>query len=68
MMNAVHSTDQTKKFWAFFLSTAKPYRWWFFAMLLVGIYASIHSVLQPYILKVLLDGVARTSPINVTGR
>ncbi len=39
---------------------AAPYRWWFFAMLLVGIYASIHSVLQPYVLKILLDAVAHS--------
>lgn len=37
---------------------ANPYRWWFFAMLLVGIYSSIHNVLQPYVLKILLDAVA----------
>ncbi|MCX7114307.1 MAG: ABC transporter ATP-binding protein [Gammaproteobacteria bacterium] len=39
---------------------AAPYRWWFFAMLLVGIYASIHSVIQPYVLKIILDAVAHT--------
>ena len=39
---------------------AAPYRWWFFAMLMVGIYSSIHSVLQPYVLKILLDAVAHT--------
>ncbi|HAT2073491.1 TPA: ABC transporter ATP-binding protein [Legionella pneumophila] len=39
---------------------AMPYRWWFFAMLLVGIYSSIHSVLQPYVLKILLDAVSHT--------
>lgn len=37
---------------------AIPYRWWFFAMLFVGIYSSIHNVLQPYVLKILLDAVA----------
>lgn len=47
-------------FRAFFLKMSKPYRWWFVAMLLVGVYASIHSVLQPYILKLLLDASAHT--------
>jgi ATP-binding cassette subfamily B protein len=45
----------------FFIKTARPYRWWFFGMLLVGIYSSIHSVVQPYILKIILDKVAHTN-------
>lgn len=48
----------------FFFQMAKPYRWWFFAMLLVGIYSSIHSVLQPYVLKILLDTVAHVEKQN----
>ncbi len=51
--------DSNKNFWSFFFKMAKPYRWWFFAMLLIGIYSSIHSVVQPYVLKVLLDGIAK---------
>jgi ATP-binding cassette subfamily B protein len=48
------------KFWDFFIMMAKPYRWWFLAMFLVGVYSSIHSVLQPYVLKVLLDAIANS--------
>ncbi|KTC65022.1 multidrug ABC transporter ATPase (plasmid) [Legionella adelaidensis] len=50
--------NRPQNFRSFFLEMAMPYRWWFFAMLLVGIYSSIHSVLQPYVLKILLDAVA----------
>jgi ATP-binding cassette subfamily B protein len=52
--------NRPQNFRSFLFEIATPYRWWFFAMLLVGIYSSIHSVLQPYILKVLLDAVAHT--------
>lgn len=52
--------DRPQNFRSFFLEMATPYRWWFFAMLLVGIYSSIHSVLQPYVLKLLLDAAAHT--------
>ena len=52
--------DRPQNFRSFFLKMATPYRWWFFAMLLVGIYSSIHSVLQPYVLKILLDAAAHT--------
>jgi ATP-binding cassette, subfamily B, bacterial len=51
--------ESNKNFWLFFFKMAKPYRWWFFAMLFVGIYSSVHSVVQPYVLKVLLDGIAQ---------
>lgn len=49
-----------QNFRSFFLEMAAPYHWWFFAMLLVGIYSSIHNVLQPYVLKLLLDAAAHT--------
>jgi len=52
--------NRPQNFQNFFFGMAAPYRWWFFAMLFVGIYSSIHSVLQPYILKILLDAVAHT--------
>lgn len=52
--------DRPQNFRSFFLEMATPYRWWFFAMLLVGIYSSVHSVLQPYVLKLLLDAAAHT--------
>lgn len=51
--------ENNKSFWPFFFRMSKPYRWWFFAMLCIGIYSSIHSVVQPYVLKVLLDGLAQ---------
>ena len=47
-----------KNFRSFFLKVARPYLKWFVAMLFVGVYSSIHSVLQPYILKVLLDSAS----------
>lgn len=50
-------TENNNKFSRFFLKVAAPYRWWFFAMSMVGIYASLHSVIQPYVLKVILDRV-----------
>ncbi|HAU1153187.1 TPA: ABC transporter ATP-binding protein [Legionella pneumophila] len=50
--------NRPQNFRSFFFEIATPYRWWFFAMLLVGIYSSIHNVLQPYVLKILLDEVA----------
>ncbi|MCE0724348.1 ABC transporter ATP-binding protein [Legionella resiliens] len=50
--------NRPQNFRSFFFEIAIPYRWWFFAMLLVGIYSSIHNVLQPYVLKILLDAVA----------
>lgn len=56
---ALDTKHNNKNFWSFFFKMAKPYRWWFFGMLLVGIYSSIHSVVQPYVLKVLLDGIAK---------
>ncbi len=52
--------DRPQNFQHFFFKMAIPYRWWFFSMLLVGVYSSIHSVLQPYVLKILLDAVAHT--------
>lgn len=52
--------DRPQNFRSFFFEMAAPYRWWFFAMLLVGIYSSINSVLQPYVLKILLDAAAHT--------
>jgi len=51
--------ESNKNFWPFFFKMAKPYRWWFIAMLFVGTYSSVHSVVQPYVLKVLLDGIAQ---------
>lgn len=48
----------TIRFRDFFLKMAKPYCGWFFAMLLVGIYSSMHTVFQPYVLKILLDRIA----------
>ncbi|HAT1881541.1 TPA: ABC transporter ATP-binding protein [Legionella pneumophila] len=50
--------NRPQNFRSFFFEMATPYRWWFFAMLLVGIYSAIHNVLQPYVLKILLDAVA----------
>lgn len=50
-------TIENNKFSSFFLKVATPYRWWFLAMSMVGIYSSIHSVIQPYVLKVILDRV-----------
>jgi len=50
--------DRPQNFRIFFFKVATPYQWWFFAMLVVGIYSSIHNVLQPYVLKILLDGAA----------
>ncbi|CZL27072.1 Putative multidrug export ATP-binding/permease protein SAV1866 [Legionella pneumophila] len=52
------SIDRPQDFRSFFFKVATPYRWWFFAMLLVGIYSSVHNVLQPYVLKIILDAVA----------
>ena len=49
--------ENNNKFLGFFLKVATPYRWWFLAMSMVGIYSSIHSVIQPYVLKVILDRV-----------
>ncbi|HGC5765779.1 TPA: ABC transporter ATP-binding protein, partial [Legionella pneumophila] len=51
------------KFFSFFLKVSTPYRWWFLAMSMVGIYSAIHSVIQPYVLKVILDRVT-TSGAN----
>ena len=48
-------------FLKFFLKTAKPYRWWFFGFAFVGVYSAIHSVVEPYVLKVILDRVTNTS-------
>lgn len=56
--------DKPPKFSSFFFEIASPYRKWFFAMLLVGIYSSIHNVLNPYVLKLLLDAAARTDNKN----
>ncbi|WP_454782831.1 ABC transporter ATP-binding protein [Legionella sp. WA2022007384] len=53
-------TTGKNKFWSFFITMAKPYRFWFLAMFLVGVYSSIHSVLQPYVLKILLDAIANS--------
>lgn len=50
-------TIANNKFSSFFLKVATPYRWWFLAMGMVGVYSSIHSVIQPYVLKVILDRV-----------
>lgn len=50
-------TIENNKFYSFFLKVATPYRWWFLAMSMVGVYSSIHSVIQPYVLKVILDRV-----------
>ena len=52
--------NRPQNFRSFFFEMAIPYRWWFFAMLLLGIYSSLHNVLQPYVLKILLDAVADT--------
>lgn len=56
--------DRPLSFRRFFIDVATPYCWWFFAMLLVGIYSAIHSVLQPYVLKLLLDAAAHTENQN----
>ena len=54
------NVTRPQNFRSFFFEMATPYRWWFFAMLLVGIYSSIHNVLQPYVLKILLDAAAHS--------
>jgi len=51
-----------KNFRTFFLKVARPYLKWFIAMLFVGVYSALHSVLQPYVLKVLLDSAAKSAP------
>lgn len=51
-----------KNFRSFFLKVARPYLKWFVAMLFVGVYSALHSVLQPYVLKVLLDSASKSAP------
>lgn len=51
--------ENYKNFATFFFKMAKPYYGWFFAMFMVGIYTSLHNVIQPYVLKVLLDSASR---------
>lgn len=58
----MNSSLESKKFKSFFLKVAKPYQFWFIAMLFVGVYSSVHSVMQPYVLKVLLDSAATAGP------
>ena len=51
-----------QSFTQFFIKSAKPYSFWFWAMAFVGIYSSVHSVIQPYVLKVILDRVTSANP------
>ena len=51
-----------KNFISFFLKVARLYLKWFVAMLFVGGYAAAHTVLQPYVLKVLLDSASNPAP------
>ena len=46
----------------FFMKVAYPYRFYLSGMLSVGIYASLHNAIQPYVLKNLID--ATTSSIG----
>ncbi len=51
-----------QNFTHFFIKTAKPYKWWFWGMAFVGVYSSIHNVIQPYVLKVILDRITSAKP------
>lgn len=57
MKITLSTIKNNNNFSSFFLKVATPYRWWFLAMSMVGIYSSIHSVIQPYVLKIILDRV-----------
>lgn len=48
-----------KNFKSFFLKVGRPYLKWFLAMLFVGVYSAVHSVVEPYVLKILLDSVSK---------
>ncbi|MBT4963535.1 MAG: ABC transporter ATP-binding protein [Francisellaceae bacterium] len=43
---------------------AAPYKIWFYCMVGIGIYASIHSVLHPYFIKSLLDSATSSNANN----
>ncbi|HIF0232313.1 ABC transporter ATP-binding protein [Legionella bozemanae] len=60
--------ENNNKFSSFFLKVAAPYRWWFLAMSMVGIYSSIHSVIQPYVLKVILDRVTTSGATSFVSK
>ena len=60
--------ENNNKFPSFFLKVAIPYRWWFLAMIMVGIYSSLHSVIQPYVLKVILDRVTASGATNFVSK
>ena len=45
----------------FVLNICKPYSKYFYAMAFVGIYSSLHMVIEPYILKMLLDAASITA-------
>ncbi len=62
------TTENNNKFSSFFLKVAIPYRWWFLAMSMVGIYSSIHSVIQPYVLKVILDRVTTSGATSFVSK
>jgi len=51
-----------KNFKSFIFTIAKPYLGWFFAMFMIGLYSSIHSVMQPYVLKILIDKATHAEP------
>ncbi len=48
----------------FIREIAKPYKKWFIAMISVGVYSSLHSVFQPYVLKILIDRASKADGSN----
>lgn len=52
------------RFSEFLKEIAYPYRWWFIAMIFVGVYSSFHSVIQPYVLKILIDRASKSNSSN----
>ncbi len=48
----------------FIKEIAKPYKRYFIAMIFVGVYSSLHSVIQPYILKILIDRASKADSSN----
>lgn len=45
---------------SFLFTMARPYRWYFLVIALIGIYSAIHGAVQPYVLKVLIDATVES--------
>ena len=56
--------QQQVNLWKFLKEMAAPYKIWFYCMVGIGIYASIHSVLHPYFIKSLLDSATSSNANN----